>query len=57
MLNKICRKKQKYAQNKLEKICYNDESVQNRLQILCKYDTITYDVGNVTENDSKVQVF
>ena len=38
-------------------ICYSDESVKKTLLKLCKCDSIRQDVGNVTENDSKVMVF
>ena len=47
----------KNAQKRWCEICYSDESVKKTLLILCKYDSIRQDVGNVTENDSKVTVF
>ena len=47
----------KSAQKRQNRICYSDESVKKTLLILCKCDSIRQDVGNVTENDSKVTVF
>ena len=51
-----CKIEGKNAQKSNLAIHYSDESVKKTLLILCEYDSINQGVGNVTENDSEVNV-